>query len=117
MLDVCGNRRVRYLQNLGDAAIIHFNLEHLRIRITLWKFENVLEVGAAPRVDRLRVVAHYHHVLMVACEQINEVSLNLVRVLVFVDENELKLPPVNFRDSLVLLKHRQRLLQQIIEIH
>ena len=117
LLDVCGDGRVRYLQNFGDAAIIHFNLEHLRIRITLRKFENVLEVGAPPGVDRLRVVAHYHDVVMIAGEQINEISLNLVRVLVFIDENELELPPVNLGDSLVLLKHRQRLLQQIVEIH
>ena len=54
---------------------------------------------------------------MIAGEQVYEVSLNLVRVLVFIDQNELKLPLVNFRDSLVLLKHQQRLLQQIVEIH
>ena len=50
-------------------------------------------------------------------EQIDEISLDLVRILIFIDENKLKLPPINFRDSFVLLKHRQRLLQQIVEIH
>ena len=48
---------------------------------------------------------------MVAREQIDEISLDLVRVLIFIDENELKLPPINCRDSFVLLKHRQRLLR------
>ena len=54
---------------------------------------------------------------MVAGEQIDQISLDLVRVLIFIDENKLKLPPVNFRDPLVLLKHRQRLLQQVVEIY
>src|SRR6266511_3359845 len=79
LVNVCGNSCVRYFQNFRHAAIIHFDLEHLRIRITLWKFENILEVGAAPRVDRLRVIAHHHHVVMIPGEQINEISLDFVR--------------------------------------
>ena len=117
LLNVCGNRCVRHLQNFRNAPVIHFDLEHLRIRITLRKFENVLEVRAAPGVDRLRVVSHYHHIAVIAGEQIHQVSLNFVGVLVFIDKDELKLPPVEFRDPLVLLKHRQRLLQQVVEIH
>ena len=54
---------------------------------------------------------------MVAREQVDKVSLDFVRVLVFVDQNELKLAPVDFRDPLVLLKHHQRFLQQVVEIH
>jgi hypothetical protein len=40
---------------------------------------------------------------MVAREQIHEVSLDFVRVLVFIDQDELKLAPVDLRDPLVLL--------------
>ena len=36
-------------------------------------------------------------------EQIDEISLDLVRVLVFVDENKLKLPPINFAIRLFCL--------------
>ena len=54
---------------------------------------------------------------MIASEQIDEVSLDFVRVLVFIDENKLKLPPIKFPDAFVLLKHRQRLLEQVVEIH
>ncbi len=115
--NIRGDRRVRHLQNFRHTAVVHFNLEHLRIRIALWKFENVLKVRAAPGVDRLRVVAHYHQIAMVAREQVDKVSLDFVRVLIFVDQNELKLAPVDFRDPLVLLNHQQRLLQQVVKIH
>ena len=106
LLNVCGNRSVRYVQNFRHAAVIHFNFEHLRIRIPLRKFEDVLEVRAAPRIDRLRVVANHHHVAVVAGEQVHEVSLNFVRVLIFIYEDELKLSAIKFRYPLVLLKHR-----------
>src|SRR5947199_161922 len=42
--------------------------------------------------------------------------LNFVRVLVFIDEDEVKLPSIEFRDPLVLVKHRQGFLQQVVEI-
>src|SRR6266498_5784913 len=54
---------------------------------------------------------------MIASEQINEISLDFVSILVFVDENELKLPAVNFRDPLVLLKQKQSFLKQVVKIH
>src|SRR6266536_4004469 len=96
LLNICSDRRVRHLQDFWHTAVIHFDLEHLRIRITLRKFENVLEVRAAPGVDRLRVVANYHEVAMVMREQVDKISLDFVRVLVFIDENELELPPIKF---------------------
>jgi hypothetical protein len=77
---------------------------HLRIGITLRKFENVLEVHAAPRVNRLRVVSHHHQVAVIAGKEVNQVCLDFVRVLVFIDEDELKLPPIKFCGALVLLK-------------
>ncbi len=64
----------------------------------------------------MRVVAHHHHVLMFGGEQIDEVGLDLVRVLVFVHEDELKLPPIKRRDLLVFLEHSKRLFEQIIEV-
>src|SRR6266478_6613089 len=88
-----------------------------RISGTLRKFQNVLEVRSAPRVNRLRIIADNHHVPVIASEQIDEVSLDFVRVLVFIDENKLKLPPIKFPDAFVLLKHRQRLFEQVVEIH
>ena len=54
---------------------------------------------------------------MIASEQIDQVSLDFVRVLIFIDQNELKLPPIKFRDAFVLLKHRQCLFEQVVEIH
>ncbi len=116
MVNVRGDRGVGDFKNLGHASIIHLNLKNLRVRITFRKFENVLEIGAAPGVDRLRVVAYDHDVAMVVREEIDEIGLDLVRILIFVDQDELKLPPIKRGDALVLLQHRQCLFEQVIEI-
>ncbi len=117
LLHVCGNRSVRDRENFRHAAIVQFDLEDLRSRIALREFEDVLEVRAAPRVDRLRVVAHNHDVFVLRRERVDEVRLDLVRVLIFIDENEFELPPIKRRDLLVLEQHAQRFLEQIVEVH
>src|SRR6266699_2966624 len=94
LLNVRGDGRVRDLQNFRDAAVIHLDLKHPRLRIAFWKFENVLKIRAAPRVNRLRIIAHDHQVPVITSESIDEVGLDLVRILIFIDENELKLPPI-----------------------
>ena len=103
LLNIGRDRRVRDFENFRDATIIHLDLKYVGVWVALRKFENVLEIRAAPRVDRLRVVAHHHHVSVIQREQINEVSLDLVRVLIFIDKDELKLPPIKCGDAFVLL--------------
>src|SRR4029077_14269287 len=116
LFDVGCYRAVRDFENFRHAAIVQLDPEYLRLWITLWKFEDILKIRAPPGVDRLRIIADHHYVLMLARQNVDEVSLDLVRVLVFVHQNELELPPVNPRDVLVLEQHSQRFFQQIVEV-
>ena len=54
---------------------------------------------------------------MIARQRVDQIGLDLVRVLIFIDQDELKLPPVKRRDVFVLLQHRQCLFEQVVEIH
>ena len=103
LLNVRGDGSVRDFQNFRDAAVIHLDFKNLRIRIAFWKFENVLKIRAAPRIDRLRVIAHDHHVFVIQRQHIDEISLDFVRILILIDKDELKLPSIKCRDALVLL--------------
>ena len=47
-----------------QRAVVLFELDHARAGEELRKVQDVAEVGAAKRIDRLRVVAHRHHVAM-----------------------------------------------------
>src|SRR5256885_4672220 len=77
-------------QNFRRAAVVRLDFVNLRFRIAFGKLMDVLEIRAAPRVDALRIVPYHHHVLMPRGEQVNEVALELVRVLIFVHENKLE---------------------------
>ena len=60
-------------------------------------------VNSAPRhanID-LGIVAHHHHVPMLHGEQVDDLGLQPVRVLIFVDQDVLKLFGVKVGDRLV----------------
>ena len=76
-----------------------------------------MKIRAAPRVDALRVIAHHHDVVMPTGQQINEITLKLVRVLVFVHENELKSFLVMIADVGVFLEQSEPKCEEVIEIH
>src|SRR5207247_2704049 len=92
LLNVRGDGSVRNFQNFWDTAVIHLDFKNLRVRIAFWKFENVLKIRAAPRIDRLRVIAAAHHVFVIQRQRIAENSLDFVRILILIDKDELKLP-------------------------
>ncbi len=117
LLHVRRDGRIRHCQHLRHAPVVQLDLEDLRIRIPLRKREDVFKIRAAPRVDRLRIIAHHHQVAMLARQRVDEVRLDLVRILILVHEDELKLPPIETRHLRMLLQHPQRLLQQVVEIH
>ena len=58
----------------------------LRVGKILLELQNVADVGAAPRVDALVLVAHRADVLVLAGQQLHQLVLRPVGVLVLVDE-------------------------------
>ena len=75
------------------------------------------EIRAAPGVDALRVVADDRDVVMPRGQQVNQVALELVRVLVFVHEDELEAALVMFAHVGVLLQQLEPEREQVVEIH
>ena len=110
------DHRIREFQHLGHRAVVRLDFVNFRARMPLRKFEDVPEIRAAPRVDALRVVAHDHDIVMPRSEHLDEVILQMVRVLIFVHEDELKLPLVVLRDGRIVFQKHHRLLQQVVEI-
>ena len=105
------------LQDLRRAAVIGFDFVHLRAGIALGKLDDVFVIGAAPRIDTLRIVADHHHVFVSLGQQINQLRLQLIGVLIFVHEHELKPFLVQLADVLVFLEQLQPKHQQVIKIH
>src|SRR5690348_16844317 len=72
--------RYDFIGDVEDAlqrAIVLLELDHARAgEDFLRKVHDVAKVGAAKRIDRLRVVAHRHHVAMGRGEQSHQLGLN-----------------------------------------
>ena len=66
-------------------AVVALQLDDRRLRPVALEVEDVAQVGAAPRVDRLVVVADDRQVAALAGERLDPQVLRTVRVLVLVD--------------------------------
>ena len=117
LIAVGGDGGVGDLEDLGRAAVIGLDLEHPGPGITIRELQDVQEIRPAPGVDALRVVAHHHDVLVARGEQVDEVALQLVGVLIFVHEDELKAALVMFAHVGMVLQQLQPQRQQVVEVH
>ena len=111
------NGGIGHLEDFRHAAVIGLDLVRAGRRITPVELEDVFEIRPAPGIDRLRVVADDHDVLVLRGEQVHELGLDVVGVLVLLTEHELELPLVDPGDFLVLGQQFERLGEQVVEIH
>ncbi len=117
LIHVCGDGRIGNIQDFRRAAIIRLDLENFCAGITLGKFEDVREVRTTPGIDALRIIAYDRDVVMFCGQQINQIALELVRVLIFVHKNELKPSLILFAHHGIVLQKFQPQREQVVEIH
>ncbi len=75
-----------------------------------------MEIGPPPGVDRLRVVAHDHDVAAACGQDVDEIGLEMIRILVLVHEHELKLALITLRELSIVSQHAERFLEQVVEV-
>ena len=83
VLDDC----IRYLQNARRGTIIVLQQNRLGIFMRLVKFQNAVDIGAAPAVNSLVRVTHHKKILVVARQQIRQLVLLTIDVLIFIDHD------------------------------
>ena len=116
LLFVVGDGGVGDGEDFGATAIVGFDLVDLGVGVALGEVEDVAEVCAAPRVDGLGVVADDHDVVVAGGEEFDEVVLEVVGVLIFIDEDVLKLPLILLGDARVLFEKADGFFQQVVEV-
>jgi hypothetical protein len=107
---------VRRLEDAHRRAVVLFELDQLEVRVVARQAAQVLDVGAAPAVDRLVVVADRGERRARAGELLEQAVLAGVGVLVLVDEQvaQAVLPFVEHFRVLVEQLDRQR--DEVVEI-
>ena len=84
---VCADERISRHGDLRGRAVVLVHHDGARARETLIEVEQVLDVGAAPRVDGLVGVSDDEQVAVVALEHLHELMLKPVDVLELVDHD------------------------------
>jgi hypothetical protein len=79
------------VENALGGAVILLELDDGGVGVIFLEVEDVLEVGAAPAVNGLPVVAHHADVLGGRGQEFGDLVLGMVGVLVFVDHDVLEL--------------------------
>src|SRR5262249_43035023 len=97
-------------------TIILFELDRPNPRKVLFERENVLNVGAAPAVDRLILVANDADIEMNAREMAHKPVLLAIRVLILIDHDVLETYTVLLTDRRKLVEQINGLDQQIVEV-
>ena len=116
-LVVAGDHRVGRLDDRARRAVVLLQLEDHRRGVVLLEGEDVLDLGPAERVDRLRVVAHDADPRVELREAPDDDVLRVVRVLVLVDEDVLELLLVAPQHVGVVAQQDVGLQQQVVEVH
>ena len=78
------------VQDILRRAVILFQPDYLGIGKMFLERENVGNVGAAPAIDRLVRIANDANVLLLLSQQTNQRELQLIRVLIFIDQQKTK---------------------------
>ena len=114
---VIGDDGVGGFQDAARGAVVLLELDDLELGVVLLQQLQVLDVRAAPGIDRLIVVAHRGEGAAHARQQLEQAVLGAVGVLVLVDEQvaQLVLPALAHFGVLVEQAHGQR--DEVVEIH
>ena len=113
---VIGDNRVRRRQDVAQRTVVFLQLHYVGVGIVLLEIKDVAQVGAAPRVDGLVVVAHHHDVLVRGGKQLGKHILRVVGVLILVHHDVLEAALVGLQHIGVVLQQQPGVQKQVVEI-
>ena len=83
---VKGDHAVRPVEDLFRRTVVRFEPDHFRVGPVLFEVEDVRDLGAAPPVDRLVVVADHAEVTVRKRQSLDDPVLAQVGVLILIDQ-------------------------------
>jgi hypothetical protein len=110
------DHRVGGIEDVGAGTVVLFQLERDSTGVVAQEALHVLDLGAAPAVDRLVVVADHEHLPGLAGEQAHEAVLDGVGVLELVDQHLAEAMAVMRQQRRGVAQHFMRAQQQFGEI-
>ena len=84
---ILADHTVGRLKNIIGRPVILFELDHQSILEIFLKIENIPDIGASERIDRLIVVAYDTQIPIAFRKHLDQHVLRMVRVLVLIDHD------------------------------
>ena len=113
---VGADHHVREVQDFGGAAIILLEAHRVGLGKILAEVEDVPDVGAAPAVDRLVIVADHAQVAVATGELLHELVLRAIGVLVLIHKDVLEPAPIFLQLRGAVGEHAHRQHEQVVEV-
>src|SRR3954451_6157780 len=101
---------------MSGRAVIALEPDHLRAGKILLKAQDVVDIGAAPAVDRLIIIADAADVTASLGQELQPKILDRVRILVFVDQDIAEAPLVIGEHIGVLAEQPHAFEQEVAKI-
>jgi hypothetical protein len=98
------NQRVGHLNDRGGRAVVVFQPNNFRIRPIFTKRENVLHFRSTPTVDGLIIIANHAQISVFTGQGFDDPVLALIRILIFVNQQMVKLTGFFGPDRFVLFE-------------
>ena len=115
-LKVVGDHGRSGLEDGLGGAVVLLEADDLGLGKILFEVEDVVDVGAAPGVDRLILIADGAEVVMGSGEGAHDLVLRTVGVLILIDEHVLEAALIFFARGGVGLEQADALQQQVVEV-
>ena len=103
-------------QDVLRRAVILLQADGLGVRIIAFEIENIADIGAAPTVDGLVLVAYHADIAVLFGEQAHQFVLAAVGVLILVDHDVAQAAVPGFARGVVVAQQAHGFEQQIVEI-
>ena len=114
---VTPDKRISRLHNQLRRTIVLLQFKELRVIVLALEVQDIVDIGPSERIDTLRIIAYYTHLLALFRQLVNDGLLRKVRILILIYEYKMKLIHILLPYLLMVLKQNPRLNQQIIEVH
>ena len=107
---------VRCGEHIAHAAVVLLEFHRVAVGIILLELEDVADVGAAPGVNGLVVVAHDHDVFVLLRQKPRNRVLRMVRILIFVHHDVAEALLVGLEHVGMVLQQQVCIYEQVIEV-
>ena len=114
---VVGDDAVGRIDDGAGRAVVALEADYLAVGVVFAEIEDVLDLGSAEGIDRLRVVSDHADIAAYRCEFLEDDVLREVGVLVLVDHDVVEAGGKDVESLRVVAKKDIHVNENIVEVH